>query len=176
MAKRQEVAKKQRTDQWNYDKYVRQLYRPQVSLKKQLELEHIKNSLKHKPLRKSTQDKVDGSDLGAEGKKGYPKPWRDAMQKKGRKDGKTFRDSMSNPLPDGDNSIGANDYQDGVGSVAGSPGALSLARAKKEKHPLTEGRAKTLGDSEQMSIRSGGTSTKKKDYLTELRLQRAVKE
>ena len=137
-------------------------------------MEHIKNSLKHKPLRKSTQEKSIG-DLSPDAKKEYPKPWRDAMTKKGRRDGKTFRDSMSNPLPDGDNSI-ANDYREGNGSIAGSPGALSLARAKKEKHPLTEGRAKTLGDSEQMSIRSGGTSTKKKDYLKELRLQRAEKE
>lgn len=31
----------------DYDKYVRQMYRPTVSVKKQLEMEHVKASLKH---------------------------------------------------------------------------------------------------------------------------------
>ena len=37
---------------------------------------------------------------------------------------KGFRDSMSNPLPEGDDSIAANEYRDTIGS----PPALSMSR------------------------------------------------
>ena len=39
----------------NYAKYVREMYWPKVSVKKQLELEHVKNSLKVQPIRKSQE-------------------------------------------------------------------------------------------------------------------------
>lgn len=93
---------------------------------------------------------------------------------KGRKDLATYRDSMSNPLPEGEDSIAANEYRGDNISQAGSPPALS--NINKPYHPATEGRLKTLG-SEVMSTKSDMVnSTKKKDYLKELRLKREEKE
>ena len=50
----------------------------------------------------------------------YDKPWRDAMSKpKKKKDHGAYRDSMSNPLPEGDDSIAGgavNEYRDTIGS------------------------------------------------------------
>ena len=60
-------------------------------------------------------------------KKGYDKPWRDAMSKpKKIKDPATYRDSMSNPLPEGEDSINAMELKDN-NSLAGSP-HMSISR------------------------------------------------
>lgn len=40
----------------NYAKYVREMYWPNVSLKKQLELEHVKSTLHNQNIRKSIED------------------------------------------------------------------------------------------------------------------------
>ncbi len=48
---KQTKQKKEKID--NYGKYVREMYWPKVSVKKQLELEHIKSTLKTEVLRKS---------------------------------------------------------------------------------------------------------------------------
>ena len=67
------------------------MYWPKVSVKKQLELEVIKTSLKNQAIRKSAQD-LEAVKYDEEGNPirepkpkvglGYEKPWRDAMSKK----------------------------------------------------------------------------------------------
>ena len=53
---KEEPISKQRKDKIvNYAKYIREMYWPKVSVKKQLELEHIKSTLKNQPFRNSSQ-------------------------------------------------------------------------------------------------------------------------
>jgi hypothetical protein len=68
----------------NYAKYVREMYWPNVSLKKQLELEHVKGTLHHKGLRSSIDDELfdaDGKPIKKPNSGGYERPWRKAMKK-----------------------------------------------------------------------------------------------
>ena len=76
-----ETVKEKRNKQSNYAKYVKEMYWPKVSVKKQLEMEHIITTLKHTSLKK--KDDASGSEeeeAPEELPKGeYHKPWRDAM-------------------------------------------------------------------------------------------------
>ena len=63
----------------NYAKYVREMYWPKVSVKKQLELEHIKTTLKHSSLRKRAVELEQEKALHKG--EAYEKPWRKAMSK-----------------------------------------------------------------------------------------------
>lgn len=65
----------------NYAKYVREMYWPKVSVKKQLELEHVKGTLKNRAIEKSIESEEQGHK-----KVGYDKPWREAMAKNPRYD------------------------------------------------------------------------------------------
>lgn len=65
------------------------MYWPSVSLKKQLELEHVKSTLHHDNIRKSVdQQRLSGAEANAGPKSGsglrYERPWRKAMAKGGR--------------------------------------------------------------------------------------------
>ena len=66
----------------NYAKYVREMYWPNVSLKKQLELEHVKSTLHNQNIRKSIEDYGEADDKGGKSSKDvgvYERPWRAAM-------------------------------------------------------------------------------------------------
>jgi hypothetical protein len=78
------MEKKEKLD--NYAKYVREMYWPKVSVKKQLELEHIRSNLRNQPLRKSMEDMPPENEDAANSRKhlNYDKPWRDRMSKKPR--------------------------------------------------------------------------------------------
>ena len=70
----------------NYAKYVREMYMPAVSLKKQLELEHVKQTLHHPNLRKSIEESNLDDDGNPKPKANaepgkYERPWRAAMSK-----------------------------------------------------------------------------------------------
>ena len=60
----------------SYSKYVREMYWPKVSVKKQMELENLKESLKGYAVRHSAHElkTVDGA--GADGASGGDRPWR----------------------------------------------------------------------------------------------------
>jgi hypothetical protein len=55
MVENEKMTKEKREKVDNYAKYVREMYWPKVSVKKQLELEHIKNNLKVLPIRNSQE-------------------------------------------------------------------------------------------------------------------------
>lgn len=76
----------------NYAKYVREMYWPKVSVKKQLELEHVKGTLKNQAIRKEDEEQAK--------KAKYDKPWREAMVKNPRydADGNLLRNNSSNAL------------------------------------------------------------------------------
>ena len=78
-----EEQEKQRKDQKqkidNYSKYVREMYWPKVSVKKQLELEHIVTTLKNSSIRKSAGDLEAVSEQHGDE---YDRPWRLAMSSK----------------------------------------------------------------------------------------------
>lgn len=74
------------------------MYWPKVSVKKQLELEQIKSTLKTSPLRKSAtkeENSDDEEDIKIPGKKylNYDRPWQLAMSKKKRDDTMERNDS-----------------------------------------------------------------------------------
>jgi len=92
--------KRLKTDQ--YSKYVREMYWPKVSVKKQLELEHIKTTLRNTSIRKSAKDLEDVDEeedpKGTPGGKkmnGYEKPWRDAMSKNPHRGSESVKGSPS---------------------------------------------------------------------------------
>ena len=76
------------------------MYWPKVSVKKQLELEQFKSTLKTEALRKSVSrpEDSDEDDVKIPGKKylNYEKPWQLAMSKKKRDDTLDRNDSYLN--------------------------------------------------------------------------------
>lgn len=73
--------KKEKID--NYAKYVREMYWPSVSLKKQLELEHVKSTLHTGNIRKSIDETTEAEANLPKSGPGihYERPWRKAMAK-----------------------------------------------------------------------------------------------
>ena len=60
----------------NYSKYVKEMYWPKVSVKKQLEMEHIITTLNNQSIRRSAEDiSVDPDERPGD----YDRPWRAAM-------------------------------------------------------------------------------------------------
>ena len=55
------------------------MYWPKVSVKKQLELEHVKGTLKNQSIRKDEDE-----EQGLKKNNKHDKPWRDAMSKNPR--------------------------------------------------------------------------------------------
>lgn len=89
------------------------MYRPAVSVKKQLELEHVKASLRHQALRKSAKN-LHGRELSSAGgdevKKGvnYDRPWRGAMARRHDSNGSRNLDIFNNTPYNDKNEIKSN--------------------------------------------------------------------
>jgi hypothetical protein len=77
MVEQKQKVKETRSKIDNYAKYVKEMYYPKVSVKKQLEMEHVISTLKHQSIRRS-QDMDSEEDNGLP-KGDYERPWRDAL-------------------------------------------------------------------------------------------------
>ena len=71
---RAQALKENSTKVENYAKYVKEMYWPKASVRKQLELEQLKINMKHQPVRKSEQD------ASPEKKAGAYRGWRNSVQ------------------------------------------------------------------------------------------------
>ena len=72
----------------NYGKYVKEMYWPKTSVKKQVELQLLQNELRSKQVRRSAMDlqsvgDEDGTTSGSPKRRGlgYERPWRKAISK-----------------------------------------------------------------------------------------------
>ena len=110
----------------NYSRYVREIFWPKVSVKKQLELEHIKSNLKNQNIRRSAQDlqnlDENGNIQNSPKKRvgGYERPWRKAMSK--------------NPLSLDTAGVDSRNQNQGGGTAAQSPGPYADLKSSFNKN------------------------------------------
>lgn len=67
----------------NYAKMVKEMHWPKASMKKAMQLEQIKATLKHQPLRKSDYDQHPTTEKKPPGS--YNRPWRDGVKNAGKR-------------------------------------------------------------------------------------------
>ena len=184
MVETKEKTKEKRDKIDNYAKYVREMYWPKVSVKKQLELEHVKNSLKVQPIRKSQESLHEDPVLDENGNEivlanpkkhlNYERPWRDAMSKKPNKGSMDRNNSYASlqpkglprsPMPDGVYSNRSIQYDGPNTDVRGSNRLKSNRHGSVIDHVSSE-----MGSIDNRKPRYAN------DYLSQMRMKRELKE